>query len=121
MWNTMTTRHPPISKAPKNADGTYNTPIFDLVSKDQLTRGVQILFEADNASDIATPTPYLYPILEEAGTVFAPVIVHELGHSLGIIAPNEGITTAETLSTDLIWFDKSNLTPFASHLYSCMV
>ena len=53
--------------------------------------------------------------------MFAPVIVHELGHSLGIIAPNEGITTAETLSTDLIWFDKSNLTPFASHLYSCMV
>ena len=108
-------------KGSENADGTYNTPIFDLVSKDQLTRGVQILFEADNASDIATPTPYLYPILEEAGTVFAPVIVHELGHSLGIIAPNEGITTAETLSTDLIWFDKSNLTPFASHLYSCMV
>ena len=108
-------------KGSENADGTYNSPIFDLVSKDQLTRGVQILFEADNASDIATPTPYLYPIIEEAGTVFAPVIVHELGHSLGIIAPNEGITTAETLSTDLIWFDKSNLTPFASHLYSCMV
>ena len=82
---------------------------------------MQIIFEADNASDLATPTPYLYPIIEEAGTVFAPVIVHELGHSLGISAPNEGITTAETLSEDLIWFDKSNLTPFASHLYSCMV
>ena len=108
-------------KGSENADGTYNQPIYDLVSKDQLTRGVQIIFEADNASDLATPTPYLYPIIEEAGTVFAPVIVHELGHSLGISAPNEGITTAETLSEDLIWFDKSNLTPFASHLYSCMV
>ena len=71
-------------KGSENADGTYNQPIYDLVSKDQLTRGVQIIFEADNASDLATPTPYLYPIIEEAGTVFAPVIVHELGHSLGI-------------------------------------
>ena len=108
-------------KGAENADGTYNTPIFDLVTQDQLTRGVQVIFASDTEPVFTQPTPYFYPIVEKAGTQYASVIVHELGHSLGIVSEVDGGTTEKTLSEDLIRFDENGWTPFADHLYSCMV
>ena len=108
-------------KGAENADGTYNTPIFDLVTQDQLTRGVQVIFASDTEPVFTQPTPYFYPIVEKAGSQYASVIVHELGHSLGIVSEVDGGTTEKTLSEDLIRFDENGWTPFADHLYSCMV